>query len=142
MINFGSDIPSPDHNRPFESQTEELANGLEEEERWDSPGVEHESRMDFDVSLSRSLSPMSRVLVGDMIAMVVDSPSRGEQEAEIPNHMTDGASPTRPESSPPPNEVPLYEPLPTSPAVLNPLLHEKRVVDGIVQLGPEKLGIR
>ena len=52
--------------------------------------------------------------------MMVDSPSRDEQEGEIPNHMTDGASPTG--SSPPPNQVPLYEPLPTSPTVLHPLL--------------------
>ena len=38
---------------------------------------------------------------------------------KIPNH---GASLTQPESSPAPNEVPLYEPLPTSPAVLCLLL--------------------
>ena len=75
MTNIGSDIPSPDHHCPFESQLEELPKGLEEEECWD---VDHESSMDFDVFSSRSLPPASWVRAGDTTAMV-DSP-RDEQE--------------------------------------------------------------
>ena len=76
MTNIGSDIPSPNHHCPFESQLEELLKGLEEEEHWD---VDHESSMDFNVFLLCLLPPASRVHAGDMIAMVVDSP-RDEQE--------------------------------------------------------------